>query len=202
MKLLLSMAEDIRVVLIKFADRLHNMRTIQHMPREKQLQKATETMELYAPLAHRFGLFSIRVSWKTLVSRLLIPTLINSSRVNCGRSESSAKSLLSALWSLSRRNSRSRASPLKLKAVPSTFILSFERCSVSKRLSKRYTTSLRSGSSLKTHIPKRIAGAYILSSPTGIRRFPSAFGTLYRYLKPMVISRCTPRLLRKRDGRS
>src|SRR5699024_1670658 len=60
MKLLLSMAEDIRVVLIKFADRLHNMRTIQHLPREKQLQKATETMELYAPLAHRFGLFNIK----------------------------------------------------------------------------------------------------------------------------------------------
>ncbi|MDZ7681898.1 MAG: HD domain-containing protein [Fodinibius sp.] len=56
MKMLLSMAEDIRVVLIKFADRLHNMRTIQHLPREKQMEKATETMELYAPLAHRFGL--------------------------------------------------------------------------------------------------------------------------------------------------
>ncbi len=60
MKLLLSMAEDIRVVLIKFSDRLHNMRTIHHLGAEKQLKIATETMELYAPLAHRFGLYHIK----------------------------------------------------------------------------------------------------------------------------------------------
>lgn len=73
MKLLLSMAEDIRVVLIKFADRLHNMRTIQHLPREKQLQVATETMELYAPLAHRFGLFSIKSELEDLCFKVVDP---------------------------------------------------------------------------------------------------------------------------------
>lgn len=73
MKLLLSMAEDIRVVLIKFADRLHNMRTIQHLPREKQMQKATETMELYAPLAHRFGLFSIKSELEDLCFKVIDP---------------------------------------------------------------------------------------------------------------------------------
>jgi GTP pyrophosphokinase/guanosine-3',5'-bis(diphosphate) 3'-pyrophosphohydrolase len=73
MKLLLSMAEDIRVVLMKFADRLHNMRTIQHLPREKQLQKATETMELYAPLAHRFGLFNIKSEYEDLCFKVIDP---------------------------------------------------------------------------------------------------------------------------------
>ena len=73
MKLLLSMAEDIRVVLIKFADRLHNMRTIQHLPREKQMQKATETMELYAPLAHRFGLFNIKSELEDLCFKVMDP---------------------------------------------------------------------------------------------------------------------------------
>jgi len=73
MKLLLSMAEDIRVVLIKFADRLHNMRTIQHLPREKQMQKATETMELYAPLAHRFGLFNIKSELEDLCFKVIDP---------------------------------------------------------------------------------------------------------------------------------
>ncbi len=73
MKLLLSMAEDIRVVLIKFADRLHNMRTIQHLPREKQMKIATETMELYAPLAHRFGLFNIKSEFEDLCFKVIDP---------------------------------------------------------------------------------------------------------------------------------
>ncbi|MEO1023051.1 MAG: bifunctional (p)ppGpp synthetase/guanosine-3',5'-bis(diphosphate) 3'-pyrophosphohydrolase [Bacteroidota bacterium] len=74
MKLLLSMAEDIRVVLIKFADRLHNMRTIQHLKREKQIKIATETMELYAPLAHRFGLFRIKNELEDLCFKTIDPT--------------------------------------------------------------------------------------------------------------------------------
>jgi len=73
MKLLLSMAEDIRVVLIKFADRLHNMRTIGHLPRQKQFKKATETMELYAPLAHRFGLFKIKNEFEDLCFKVIDP---------------------------------------------------------------------------------------------------------------------------------
>jgi len=73
MKLLLSMAEDIRVVLIKFADRVHNMRTIKHLPKEKQLNKATETMELYAPLAHRFGLFKIKNELEDLCFKVIDP---------------------------------------------------------------------------------------------------------------------------------
>lgn len=74
MKLLLSMAEDIRVVLIKFADRLHNMRTLHHLPAEKQLRIATETMQLYAPLAHRFGLFRIKNEFEDLCFKAIDAT--------------------------------------------------------------------------------------------------------------------------------
>lgn len=74
MKLLLSMAEDLRVVLIKFADRLHNMRTIQALNRKKQLAIATETMDLYAPLAHRFGLFNIKSELEDLSFKVMDPT--------------------------------------------------------------------------------------------------------------------------------
>ena len=59
-KLLLSMVNDIRVMLIKFADRLHNMRTLKYLPIEKRLRLAKETLDIYAPFAHRFGLAQIK----------------------------------------------------------------------------------------------------------------------------------------------
>ena len=72
-KLLLSMVDDIRVMLLKFADRLHNMRTLEYLSPEKQQRLAKETLEIYAPFAHRFGLAKVKWELEDLSFKYLDP---------------------------------------------------------------------------------------------------------------------------------
>src|SRR5215467_13916000 len=72
-KMVLAMVDDIRVVLIKLADRLHNMRTLQHLPEERRQQVARETLEIYAPLAHRLGMGKVRGELEDLSFRYVDP---------------------------------------------------------------------------------------------------------------------------------
>ena len=86
-KMVVAMADDIRVVIIKLADRLHNMRTLKYMKPEKQIEKSKETIEIYAPIAHRIGMAKIKWELEDISFRFLYPKdyyeikeLINSKR--------------------------------------------------------------------------------------------------------------------------
>ncbi|MFT4308688.1 MAG: RelA/SpoT family protein [Candidatus Woesearchaeota archaeon] len=72
-KIILAMSKDIRIILIKLADRLHNMRTLKYMPRDKQVEKAREAIEIFAPIAYKLGMYKIKAELEDLGLRFLEP---------------------------------------------------------------------------------------------------------------------------------
>jgi hypothetical protein len=133
-KMLLAMVDDIRVVLVKLADRLHNMRTLDHLPPEKRAAKAQETLDIYAPIAHRLGMGKIRGELEDLSFQYLYPddyrhlkSILDQRRpaleadlahVRARRSRKNSRSTTSRSWRFRAGSSVSTASTANSRSVP------------------------------------------------------------------------------------
>ena len=127
-KMMVAMATDLRVILIKLADRLHNMRTLSALPKQKQIEKARETLEIYAPLAHRLGIHAIKWELEDLSFQRLHPRkydeikkLVSQQRAERERYVTDAGEFLQ------RRARRRSASRPRSQAAPSTSTRSTRR---------------------------------------------------------------------------
>ena len=126
--MMVAMATDIRVILIKLADRLHNMRTIDAMPKQKQIEKAKETLDIYAPLAHRLGIHAIKWELEDLAFAALHPRKYQEIKglVNQQRDEREGYVASAGEYLLAASSRRSASTP-RSPAAPSTSTRSTRR---------------------------------------------------------------------------
>src|SRR5205814_10062322 len=96
-KMLLAMADDIRVILVKLADRLHNMRTLSHLPDERRIAIAQETRDIYAPIANRLGMSKVKNELEELSFKYLEPRAFEALRVQVDARRRSTEGLIEEL---------------------------------------------------------------------------------------------------------
>ena len=113
-KMLLAMSEDVRVILIKFADRLHNMRTLQFLPENKQQRIASETLEIYAPLANRLGIGWLRTELEDLSFKYIMPDLYDELQRKVAKRKEEQEGYIREVISLIEQKLREQGLPGKV----------------------------------------------------------------------------------------
>lgn len=114
-KMLLAMSKDVRVILIKFADRLHNMRTIKHLPDEKRMRIASETLDIYAPLANRLGIGWLRAEFEDLSFKVLMPELFHDLQKKVAKRKDDQKRYIDEVTSIISEKLSMAGIPAKVK---------------------------------------------------------------------------------------
>jgi GTP diphosphokinase / guanosine-3',5'-bis(diphosphate) 3'-diphosphatase len=117
-KMLLTLSDDVRVILIKLADRLDNMRTLDHMPSNKQLKIASETLYLYAPLAHRLGLYNIKTELEDLGLKYTEPEIYNTITQKIKKTQAVRTRFINSFVSPIKRSLDSQGFKYEIKGRP------------------------------------------------------------------------------------
>ena len=140
-KMVLSMARDVRVVIVKLADRLHNMRTLGPLAKQKQLQNARETLEVYAPIAHRLGIHQMKWELEDLAFTTLHPRRYAEIEALVSQRRADREEYVEEAAPHPRRGAaRGRASAPRSSAAPSTSTRSTRRWRAAARSSTRSST--------------------------------------------------------------
>src|SRR5258706_13985736 len=120
-KMLLAMGKDVRVILIKVADRVHNMRTLDHMPREKQILTAQETLDIYAPLSHRLGIAWIKTELEDLALKHLHPEIYYQLKRNVAKKKSDREKYIDEVISIITKKLDSEGVEAEITGRPKHF---------------------------------------------------------------------------------
>ena len=126
-KMILAMGKDVRVILIKLADRVHNMRTLDHMPSEKQVLTAQETLDIYAPLAHRLGIAWIKTELEDLSLKHLHPEIYYQLKRNVAKKKSDREKYIEEVLSIINKKLDAEGIDAEVSGRPKHFFSIYQK---------------------------------------------------------------------------
>jgi GTP diphosphokinase / guanosine-3',5'-bis(diphosphate) 3'-diphosphatase len=126
-KMLLAMGKDVRVILIKLADRVHNMRTLDHMPPEKQILTAQETLDIYAPLSHRLGIAWIKSELEDLALKYLHPEIYYQLKRNVAKKKSDREKYIEEVISIVTKKLEAEGIEAEVSGRPKHFYSIYQK---------------------------------------------------------------------------